>query len=90
MTYYGEEGDGLDLPRKWYHYLVVGSPGTKPGSGVASILTLSEARAEGMSGGPSHTILTQDGGPEKAIEMAEEYLNHHHPGLKKIISKPHG
>jgi hypothetical protein len=90
MTYYGEEGEGLDLPRKWYHYLVVASPGTKPGSGVASILTLSEARAEGMSGGPSHTIFAQEGGPDAALGFAEEFLTRHHPGLKKIVSRPQG
>jgi hypothetical protein len=86
MTYYGEEGDGLDLPRQWHHYLVIASPGTKPGSGIASILMLSETGAKGMSRGPSHTILTQEGGPNKALEMAEEYLSRHHSGLKKIIS----
>ena len=87
MTYYGDEGEGLDLPKTWYHYLVVASPGTKPGTGVASILTLSEARAEAMTRGPSHTILANAGGPERALEMAEEFLNHHHQGLKKIISR---
>jgi len=89
MTYYGEEAVGPNLPKTWYHYLVVASPGTRPGSGVASILTLSEARAEGMTRGPSHTILANEGGPERALEMAEEFLNHHHPGLKKIISRRH-
>ena len=29
MTYYGDEGDGPDLPKKCYHYLVVASPGTR-------------------------------------------------------------
>ena len=91
MTYYGEEGEGHDLPRHWHHYLVIASPGTKPGSGVASILTLSATGAEeGMTGGPSHTILTQEGGPAQALEMAEHYLTHRHAGLKKIISKSQG
>ena len=90
MTYYGEEVEGHDLPRKWYHYLVVASAGTKPGSGVASILTLSDARADGMNRGPSHTVFAPDGGPETALKMAEEFLSQHHPGLKKIISRPGG
>jgi hypothetical protein len=90
MTYYGEEGDGLDLPRQWHHYLVIASPGTKPDSGVASILMLSATGAEGTSGAPSHTILTQEGGPNKALEMAEEYLSRRHSGLKRIISKSQG
>jgi hypothetical protein len=89
MTYYGEEEDGPSLPKTWYHYLVVASPGTKPDSGVASIMTLSEARAEAMTRGPSHTILANEGGPARALEMAEEFLTHHHPGLKKIISRRH-
>jgi len=90
MTYYGEEGTGPDLPRTWYHYLVVAGPGPRPDTGVASILTLSEARAEAMTRGPSHTIFANEGGPERALEMAERFLDHHHPGLKKINSRSHG
>ena len=87
MTYYGDEGDGPGLPKKWYHYLVVASPGTRADSGVASILTLSEARAECLTSGPSHTILADEGGPETALKMAEDFLSSHHRGLKKIISR---
>jgi hypothetical protein len=87
MTFYGDERDGPDLPKTWYHYLVVASPGARAGSGVASILTLSEARADGMTHGPSHTIISSEGGPEAALDMAEQFLTRHHPGLNKIISR---
>ena len=86
MTFYGEEENDDDLPTTWFHYLVIASPGSKAGSGVASIITLSEARAQAIDHGPSHTIFVKDGGPETALVKAEEFLDHHHPGLKKIIS----
>ena len=63
MTYYGEEENDDDLPTTWYHYLVIASPGPKAGSGVASIITLSQARAQAIAQGPSHTIFAKEGGP---------------------------
>jgi hypothetical protein len=86
MTYYGKEEIGDDLPRTWYHYLVIASPGPKAGSGVASIITLSQARAQAIAHGPSHTIFVNEGGPETALVKAEEFLDQHHPGLKKLLS----
>ena len=86
MTYYGEEDNDDDLPTRWYHYLVIASPGPKAGSGVATIITLSQARAQAIAHGPSHTILAKEGGPESALAKAEDFLDHHHPGLRKIIS----
>ena len=86
MTYHGEEHNDGDLPAVWYHYLVIASPGHKAGSGVASIITLSQARAQAISYGPSHIIFTKEGGPETALAKAEEFLDHHHAGLRKIIS----
>jgi hypothetical protein len=86
MTYYGEEENNDHLPATWYHYLVIASAGTKPGSGVASIITLSEARAQAIARGPSHTILAKEGGPEAALVETEKFLDKHHPGLRKIIS----
>jgi hypothetical protein len=86
MTYYGEEDNDGELPTTWFHYLVIASRGSKSGSGVASITTLSEARAQAIAQGPSHTIFAKDGSPESALVKAEEFLDHHHPGLKKIIS----
>ena len=86
MTYYGEEDHDKELPSIWYHYLVIASPGPKAGSGVASILTLSQARAHAIERGPSHTLFAKEGGPETALAKAEAFLDHHHPGLRKIIS----
>jgi hypothetical protein len=87
MTYYGEEHNDQDLPRVWYHYLVIASPEAKAGSGVASIITLSQAKPEAFSNGPSHTIFAKEGGPRTALAKAEEFLDHHHPGLRKIVSE---
>jgi hypothetical protein len=86
MTYYGHQGNGEELPATWYHYLVISSPGPTPGSGVASIITLSEARAKAMVHGPTHTIFAKEGGPEAALVKVEEFLDEHHPGLKKIVN----
>jgi hypothetical protein len=90
MTYYGEEDHGAGLPATWYHYLVIASPGPKAGSGLASILTLSQAKGKDLASGPSHTILTDAGGPEAALERAEHFLDSQHHGLKKILSRRQG
>jgi hypothetical protein len=86
ITYYGEEEGNRDLPRTWYHYLVIASPGIKPGSGVASIMTLSKARVEAISDGPAHTLVANEGGAEGALAKAEEFLDRHHLGLRRIMS----
>jgi hypothetical protein len=87
MTYYGEQANERDLPVSWYHYLVIASPGAGAGSGVASIITLSKARAQAIASRPSHMIVASQGGPEAALAKAEEFLDGQHPGLKKIISR---
>ncbi len=69
------------------YILVIASSGPKADSGVASIITLSQARAQAIAHGPSHTIFVKESGPETALVKAEEFLDHHHPGLKKIISE---
>lgn len=86
MTYHGAEQDDKGLPNPWFHYLVVASPGATPESGIASIVSLSEARAEGIAKGTTHTILAKQGGPVAAIKAAEEFLDKQHPRLKKILS----
>jgi hypothetical protein len=86
ITYHGHEMNGGELPATWYHYLVIASPGPQPGSGVASIITLSQARVPAITHGPSHTIFTREGGPQAALVKVEEFLDEHHPGLRKITS----
>ncbi len=86
MTYYGEEATDDDWPTTWYHYLVIASPGPKAGSGVASIITLSQGRPQAIAPVQLHTIIVKEGGPETALVKAEEFLDHHHPGLKKLSS----
>ncbi len=86
MTYHGDNNDPNGMPDPWFHYLVVASPGPKPGSGTASIVSLSEARAKAIGQGPSHTIIAKEGGPEAALKMAEQFLDDEHAGLKKIVS----
>jgi hypothetical protein len=88
MTYHGTDEDARGMPDPWFHYLVVASPGARPGSGTASIVALSTARATGMAQGPSHILIAKEGGPEAALRLAEEFLDKEHPGLKKIISDP--
>ena len=87
MTFYGEDGESVDHRKQWYHYLVVALPGSVPGSAVASITTLSDARTESSNAGSQHTIQAS-GGAESALKMAEEYLANHHRGLNKIVSPP--
>ncbi|HEX8200132.1 MAG TPA: hypothetical protein VF590_06565 [Isosphaeraceae bacterium] len=88
MSYFGEENDQHGMPKPWYHDIVVASPGPRAGSGVATIVSLSEARATGLAQGPSHTIVAPGGGAEAALCRAEEFLDSQHQGLKKIISQP--
>jgi hypothetical protein len=90
MTYYGIEEDPNGMPSPWFHYLVLVIPGVKPDSGVASIISLTEARAKGIAQGLSHTIFAKNGGPEEAVKLAEAFLDREHPGLKKIITGSKG
>jgi hypothetical protein len=90
MTFYGEDGASVDHQKNWYHYLIVANPGPAPGSAVASIITLSDARAASSNVFSEHTINTSEGGPEASLKMAEEYLSRHHAGLKRITGKPQG
>jgi hypothetical protein len=89
LTFYGEDGESVEHHKKWYHYLVVANPGPAPGSAVASIITLSDARAESnaSSGEVEHTISTSEGGMEASLKLAEDFLTEHHPGLKRITGK---
>ena len=86
MTYCGESQDKHGMPDPWFHYLVIASPGVKPDSGTASIVSLSEARATGIAQGASHTVFAKSGGAAAAIQEAEAFLDGQHPGLKKLIS----
>ena len=90
MTFYGEDGASFDHHKQWYHYLVVANPGSVPGSAVASIITLSDARTESSNTGSERTICTSEGGLEASLKKAEEYLTQHHPGLKRIMSRSRG
>jgi hypothetical protein len=87
MTFYGEDGESVDHRKQWYHYLVVANPGSEPGSAVASIVTLSDARTESSNAGSKHIIRASEGGLEASLKMAEEYLTQHHAGLKRIMSR---
>ena len=68
MTFYGEDGESVDHRKQWYHYLVVANPGSTPGSAVASIVTLSDARTESSNAGSERTICTSDGGLEASLK----------------------
>ena len=88
MSYFGEEERSNGMPDPWFHYLVVASDGHKVGSGVASIMSLSESRAAAVAQGASLTLLSQTGGPAAALKEAEAFLDRRHPDLKKIVSTP--
>ena len=86
MSYFGENEDNNGMPDPWFHYLVVASPGMKEGTGIASIFSLSAARQAGIAQEASETVIAKEGGPDQAINMAEELLDRRHSGLKKIVS----
>ena len=90
VAYRGDRQDERGMPTPLHHYLIVAKPGPQPGSGVASIISLSEAKASGVAQGPSHTVVAQAGGPEGALAKAEQYLDGLHPGLKKVVGKRKG
>jgi hypothetical protein len=87
VTYNESEKDEYGMPKVWYHYLVVARPGSQPGSAVASVISLSKARANGSAQGPSHVVSVPDGGPDAALAKAVEYLDDLHPGLEKVIGE---
>jgi hypothetical protein len=87
VTYNESEKDEYGQPKVWYHYLIVAKPGPQPGSGVASIIPLSKARADGIAEGPSDVASVSRGGPDAALAKAVEYLDGHHPGLEKVVGE---
>lgn len=87
LTYYGKEESLQGKPRLLDHYLVVAKPGPEPGSGAATITSLSERRAGGAAQEPFHTVIAQSGGPEAALAKAEKYLDARHPGSKKTVGE---
>jgi len=88
ISYYGPDEDDRGMPIPWFHYLVVASPGVKPGYGTASILSLSEAKASGIAQGPLKSLVSKQGGPQGALQMAKEFLAEEHTGLQSISTCP--
>ena len=86
LNYRGDAEDASGMPSPWYQYLVVSSPGHDPGSGVATIIALSESRANGLTRASSK-VLVGSGGVESALRRAEAYLDGLHPGLSKLASE---
>lgn len=85
MTFFGDDMDSNGMPKSWFHYLIIASPGPAKGWGVASIVSLSEARATGVAQGPSKTVWAKEGGDQAALKLAMESLRKEHPGLKEAI-----
>jgi len=87
VTYFNHEKDGHGISRPWHHYLVVAKSGSKPGSGLASIIVLSQARATEIAQGPFETVVVSSGGLEAALAKAQEVLDAQHPELKKLVGE---
>ena len=87
MTFYGMTLDKYGMPEQYFHYFVVAKPGPKEGSGVAAILSLTAAKAKGMTQGAVHTVMAESGGSSAALAKAEMFLAGEHPALNKLVSE---
>lgn len=85
VTYQGEQKDARGLPRRLFHYLIVARPGQAAGTGTASVISLSEARATGVAQSPSRAFQVEAGGPAAALTEAEAFLDEQHRGLTKTV-----
>ncbi len=80
VWYVGAERDDHGMPIPHYSYLILGSDWRLPGSGIASVVSLSGA--EETDPGKVHHLALY-GGPRRAIDLAEQYLDRRHSGLTK-------
>jgi hypothetical protein len=85
ITFHGDQADAQGRPSPLFHYLIVAKPGPGRDSGMASVISLSEARATGTAQGPSQTIRIDSGGPIAALDAAEAALSERHRGMHKIV-----
>ena len=86
MTFYGDERDAHGMPTPYEHYLVIASEWIESGSGIASIMSLTESRKSAIAQGATHTEIDRTGGPEGAMKKAEDFLTATHSSLKKLVS----
>jgi len=74
LHFFGDSRDEYGLPQPFVGYLVVGSPRKLEGSGISSVVPLTE---DTETPNPPH-FMCEDGGPEKAIESALDALRKLH------------
>jgi hypothetical protein len=75
------------MPTPYEHYLVIATGWIESGSGIASIMSLTDSRKSGIAQGATHNEIDRTGGPEGAMKKAEDFLTEKHRGLKKLVSE---
>jgi hypothetical protein len=89
VNYFGGTEDGDGLPRRFFSYHVVGSPGRTAEEGIAAIITLAVSDENERCTSCQSYHLVKTGGPEAAVAKAVRYLDAYHEGdrLRKVQSE---
>jgi hypothetical protein len=69
ITFFGGAVDAFGMPEQFHNYLVVASPWQVKGSGVASVVALSDAPAPNPG-----TVIAPKGGAAAAMELMRSHL----------------
>jgi hypothetical protein len=89
VNYFGSNEDDDRLPRRLFSYHVIGSPGRRPGEGIAAIVTLAVAPESERCTSCQTYHLVKTGGPEAAVAKAIRYLDAYYQGdhVRKVQSE---
>jgi hypothetical protein len=92
VSYFSHEVDETGMPRRYFLYRILGTPGPTDEGGVASITMLAvySERERCTSCQMVHAAPT--GGPAAAVAKALRYLDAYHegPNLRKVVSAIRG
>jgi len=76
ITFFGGKADAFGMPKQFHNYLVVASPWQVKGSGIASVVALSDAPTPTPA-----TVISPKGGATAAMNLMRFHLR----GLKGNI-----
>jgi hypothetical protein len=88
IVYYGTDHGPYGMPKQYFSYLVLAEPGPAAGSGVARILSLTDAKDTALAQMHTDLLVAKAGGPAAALDDAERLLTEKHCNLKKLVSEP--
>jgi hypothetical protein len=89
VNYLSAEGNDEGMPRRYFFYRILGSPGLTDGAGVATITTLAVYSDRERCIGCQIVHAVPTGGPAAAVAKAIRYLDAYHRGdnLRKVANE---